>query len=265
MTSTEPLAESFADLGLPPALVAALDQAGIGAPFPIQALTIPDGIAGRDVCGKAKTGSGKTLAFGLPVLARVERAAPQRPRALLLVPTRELALQVTEVLEPLAEAVDRRVTSVYGGARMDRQIAALRDGIDVVIATPGRLIDLVDRGAVSLGDVEIMVLDEADRMVDMGFLPQVEWLLRHVTGPHQTLLFSATLDGAVDNMVRSMRDPVAHEVQSNSVTVDEMIHRFLLVHEMDKVRVLSAIARHHPRTLAFVRSKRGADRLVSEL
>src|SRR5215831_17798972 len=145
MTSIEPLAESFADLGLPPALVAALDDAGIALPFPIQALTIPDGIAGRDVCGKAKTGSGKTLAFGLPVLARVGRAAPQRPRALILVPTRELALQVTEVLEPLADAVDRRVTSVYGGARMDRQITALRNGIDVVIATPGRLIDLVDR------------------------------------------------------------------------------------------------------------------------
>src|SRR6476620_4869725 len=266
MTSTEPLAESFADLGLPPALVAALDQAGIGAPFPIQALTIPDGIAGRDVCSKAKTGSGKTLAFGLPVLARVGRAAPQRPRALLLVPTRELALQVTEVLEPLAKTVDRRVTAVYGGARMDRQIATLKAGVDVVTATPGRLIDLVDRGVVSLGDVEIVVLDEADRMVDMGFLPQVEWLLRHITGAHQTLLFSATLDGAIDHLVRSeLHDPVRHEVVSRTITVDEMTHRFLLVHEMDKVRVLAAIARQHPRTLAFVRSKRGADHLAIAL
>ncbi len=266
MTSTEPLAESFADLGLPTALVAALDRAGIAVPFPIQALTIPDGLAGRDVCGKAKTGSGKTLAFGLPVLTRVGRARPQRPRALMLVPTRELALQVTEVLEPLAEAVDRRVHAVYGGARMDRQITALRDGVDVVVATPGRLIDLVDRGAVSLGDVEIMVLDEADRMVDMGFLPQVEWLLRHVTGAHQTLLFSATLDGAIDHLVRSeLHDPVRHEVVSRTITVDEMTHRFLLVHEMDKVRVLAAIARQHPRTLAFVRSKRGADQLAIAL
>jgi len=266
MTSIEPLAESFADLGLPPTLVAALDQAGIFSPFPVQALTIPDGIAGRDVCGKAKTGSGKTLAFGLPVLARVNRANPQRPRALILVPTRELALQVTEVLEPLAKAVDRRVTSVYGGARMDRQITLLREGIDVVVATPGRLIDLVDRGAVSLGDIEIIVLDEADRMVDMGFLPQVEWLLRHITGVHQTLLFSATLDGAIDHLVKhELHDPVRHEVVSRTITVDEMTHRFLLVHEMDKVRVLAAIARQNPRTLAFVRSKRGADQLAIAL
>ena len=266
MTTTEPIAATFANLGLPTALVDALESAGISVPFPIQALTIPDGLAGRDVCGKAKTGSGKTLAFGLPVLARVGRAKPQRPRALVLVPTRELALQVSDVLEPIGVAVDRRVTSVYGGARMDRQIELLRGGIEVVIATPGRLIDLVDRGAVSLGDVEIMVLDEADRMVDMGFLPQVEWLLRHVTGPHQTLLFSATLDGAIDHLVKSeLRDPVRHEVVSRTITVEEMTHRFLLVHEMDKVRVLAAIARQHPRTLAFVRSKRGADQLAIAL
>jgi superfamily II DNA/RNA helicase len=249
------MSPSFASLGVPTRLVEALGNAGITKPFPVQLLTIPDALAGRDVCGKAKTGSGKTLAFGLPLLARVEQSTPGRPRALVLVPTRELAGQVTEVLEPLARAVDRKLIAVYGGASMTRQITQLTGRVDVVIATPGRLIDLVQRNEVSLGDIDIVVLDEADRMVDMGFLPQVEWLL----------LFSATLDGAVDNMVRSMRDPVAHEVQSNSVTVDEMIHRFLLVHEMDKVRVLSAIARHQPRTLAFVRSKRGADRLVSEL
>jgi superfamily II DNA/RNA helicase len=266
MTTTEPIAVTFADLGLPPALVAALESAGIGAPFPIQALTIPDGIAGRDVCGKAKTGSGKTLAFGLPVLARVGPAKPQRPRALVLVPTRELALQVSDVLEPLGKAVDRRVMAVYGGARMDQQIAQLRTGVELVIATPGRLIDLVDRGAVSLSDIEIMVLDEADRMVDMGFLPQVEWLLRHVTSEHQTLLFSATLDGAIDHLVRSeLHDPVRHEVISRTITVEEMTHRFLLVHEMDKVRVLAAISRSQPRTLAFVRSKRGADHLALAL
>jgi superfamily II DNA/RNA helicase len=259
------MSPSFASLGVPTRLVEALGHAGITKPFPVQLLTIPDALAGRDVCGKAKTGSGKTLAFGLPLLARVEQSTPGRPRALVLVPTRELAGQVTEVLEPLAAAVDRKLIAVYGGASMTRQITQLTGRVDVVIATPGRLIDLVQRNEVSLGDIDIVVLDEADRMVDMGFLPQVEWLLRHVERPHQTLLFSATLDGAVDNMVRSMRDPVAHEVQSNSVTVDEMIHRFLLVHEMDKVRLLSAIARHQPRTLAFVRSKRGADRLVSEL
>jgi superfamily II DNA/RNA helicase len=191
------------------------------------------------VCGKAKTGSGKTLAFGLPLLARCERAQPQRPVALVLVPTRELALQVTEVLEPLAKSVGRRVTPVYGGAPIERQIAALKTGTEVVVATPGRL---------------------------MGFLPQVEWLLRHIGGPHQTLLFSATLDGAIDHVVRNyLRDPVRHEVASRSVTVEEMVHRFLLVHEMDKVRMLATIVRHHPRTLAFVRSKRGADHLVIAL
>ncbi|HKA05318.1 MAG TPA: DEAD/DEAH box helicase [Acidimicrobiales bacterium] len=266
MTTTEPIISTFAALGLPLSLVEALESAGISTPFPIQALTIPDGLAGRDVCGKAKTGSGKTLAFGLPLLTRVEHAAPKRPRGLVLVPTRELALQVADVLEPLGRAVDRRVIAVYGGAKMDRQIAELRAGVDIVIATPGRLIDLVDRAAVSLSDVEVLVLDEADRMVDMGFLPQVEWLLRHITSEHQTLLFSATLDGAIDHLVRSeLRDPVRHEVVSGTITVEEMTHRFLLVHEMDKVRVLAAIARHHLRTLAFVRSKRGADQLANAL
>jgi superfamily II DNA/RNA helicase len=266
MASTEPVNATFADLGLPSPLVAALAESGIVAPFPIQALTIPDGLAGRDVCGKAKTGSGKTLAFGLPILARVARAESQRPRALVLVPTRELALQVADVLEPLGLSVERRVSAVYGGARLDRQVAQLSDGVDVVIATPGRLIDLVDRGAVSLHHIDIVVLDEADRMVDMGFLPQVEWLLRHMTGSHQTLLFSATLDGAIDHLVRSeLHDPVRYEVASRTITVEEMVHRFLLVHEMDKTRVLAAIARNHPRTLAFVRSKRGADQLAIAL
>jgi superfamily II DNA/RNA helicase len=257
---------TFADLGVPEALVHALDAAGITAPFPIQAITIPDALAGRDVCGKAKTGSGKTLAFGLPALVRTPRAEPGRPATLALVPTRELAVQVADVLLPLGAAVDRRVTAVYGGARIERQMADLRDGIDIVIATPGRLIDLVDRKAVSLADISLVVLDEADRMVDMGFLPQVEWLLRHIEGRHQTLLFSATLDGVIDHVVRHyLHDPVRHEVASSTVTVEEMAHRFLLVHEMDKVRVLAAVARSHDRTLAFVRSKRGADHLVVDL
>ena len=183
-----------------------------------------------------------------------------------LVPTRELAIQVTEVLAPLGEAVDRMVTTVYGGQRMELQTDALNLGVDIVVATPGRLIDLVDRKAVSLAEVAMVVLDEADRMVDMGFLPQVEWLLRHIERPHQTLLFSATLDGAIDHMVKTyLRDPVRHEVMSLSITVEEMTHRFLLVHEMDKSRVLAAIGRGHPRTLAFVKSKRGADQLALSL
>jgi superfamily II DNA/RNA helicase len=257
---------TFASLGVPPELVAALGAAGIDQPFPIQSLTIPDALAGRDVCGKAKTGSGKTLAYGLPMLARTQPGEPNRPRGLVLVPTRELALQVAEVLGPLATSVGRSVVAVYGGQKMETQLRGLADGADIVIATPGRLIDLVDRKACSLADVALVVLDEADRMVDMGFLPQVEWLLRHIPDTRQVLLFSATLDGAVDHIVRrDLHDPVRHEVASTTITVDEMIHRFLLVHEMDKVKVLAAIAEHQPRTLAFVRSKRGADHLTADL
>jgi superfamily II DNA/RNA helicase len=257
---------TFADLGVPEPLVAALAASGIHAPFAVQLLTIKDGMAGRDVCGKAKTGAGKTLAFGLPVLALTPKAVPNRPHSLIMVPTRELALQVTEVLEPLAKAVDRTVIAVYGGAKVEKQTDAIDKGVDIIVATPGRLIDLVDRKAVSLADITMVVLDEADRMVDMGFLPQVEWLLRHIEGDHQTLLFSATLDGAIDHVVRTyLRDPVKHEVASETITVENMTHRFLMVHEMDKVKMLGAIASHHPRTLAFVKSKRGADQIAAAL
>jgi superfamily II DNA/RNA helicase len=257
---------TFADLGVPEPLVAALAASGIHAPFAVQLLTIKDGMAGRDVCGKAKTGAGKTLAFGLPVLALTPKAVPNRPHSLIMVPTRELALQVTEVLEPLANAVDRKVIAVYGGAKVEKQTDAIDKGVDIIVATPGRLIDLVDRKAVSLADITMVVLDEADRMVDMGFLPQVEWLLRHIEGEHQTLLFSATLDGAIDHVVRTyLRDPVKHEVASETITVENMTHRFLMVHEMDKVKMLGAIASHHPRTLAFVKSKRGADQIAAAL
>lgn len=257
---------TFADLGVSAPLAAALQEQGIEEPFAIQAMTIPDALAGHDVCGKAKTGSGKTLAFGLPVLQRTPRAKPARPRALVLVPTRELAVQVRDVLRPLAEAVDLRVAALYGGAAMDRQIRALRRGVDVVIATPGRLIDLGDRGEVSVAEVETLVLDEADRMADMGFMPQVEWVLRRLEVAHQTLLFSATLDGDVDHLVKHyLQDPVRHEVAAASVTVAEMEHRFLQVHQLDKVKVAAAIARGAFRTLMFVRTKRGADRLVEQL
>ena len=257
---------SFAALGVDPRLVDALDAAGITDPFPIQALTIPDAVTGRDVCGKAKTGSGKTLAFGLPLLAIAGQAEPNHPHAVVLVPTRELALQVTEVLAPLGDSVGCRVEAVYGGASMERQRIALARGADVLVATPGRLIDFIDNGAVRLDDVRVVVLDEADRMADMGFLPQVEWLLRRITSPHQTLLFSATLDGAVDHVVRRhLKDPVFHEVQSDMMTVEEMAHRFVLVHQLDKVKVAAAISRGAERSLIFVRTKRGADRLVEQL
>jgi superfamily II DNA/RNA helicase len=267
--SSEPepiLATTFEELGVAPELVAVLASQGITSPFPVQAITIPDGIAGRDVCGKAKTGSGKTLAFGLPLLMRLGTPAPRRPRGLILVPTRELAIQVAEVLEPLAAAMGRRAVVLYGGADIERQIKKLHKGVDVVIATPGRLIDLSDRGEVSVADVEVAVLDEADRMADMGFLPQVDWVLRRIEKPHQTMLFSATLDGDVDRLVRRhLSDPVRHEVASARVTVDLMEHRFLRVHQMDKVKVAAAICRGASKVLVFVRTKRGADRLVEQL
>ena len=257
---------TFATLGLSPDVVRALTAAGITDPFPIQALTIADGLAGRDVCGKAKTGSGKTLAFGLPMIERTEKAAPCRPRALVLVPTRELALQVSDALAPIAAARDRTVGVLYGGAAVERQISALQAGLDIAVATPGRLIDLLDRGALKLSDVDFVVIDEADRMADMGFLPQVEWVLRKLDHPAQTLLFSATLDGDVRYLIRHyLHDPVHHEVVSTQATVEEMEHRFLAVHQMDKVKVTAAIARGANRTLVFVRTKRGADRLVLQL
>jgi superfamily II DNA/RNA helicase len=266
---------TFDSLGVSVELVKALANQGIAAAFPIQALTVADGLKGRDVCGKAKTGSGKTLAFGLPLLQRTAEAMegrpaalgrPARPHALVLLPTRELALQVHDVLAPLSRAVGLRIAAVYGGADIDRQIAQLRKGVSVVIATPGRLIDLGERGELNVADIEVLVLDEADRMADMGFMPQVEWVLRRLERPHQTLLFSATLDGAVDRLVkRYMQDPLFHEVASASPTVAAMRHRFLQVHQLDKVKVAAAICRSYGKTLCFVRTKRGADRLVEQL
>ncbi|MCU1485994.1 MAG: helicase, superfamily [Actinomycetia bacterium] len=257
---------TFAALGVSDDIVGALAERGITEPFAVQALTIPDGLAGRDVCGKAKTGSGKTLAFGIPIVERVGIAEPGHPRALVLVPTRELAVQVAAELQVLAVARERQVQAVYGGTDMDTQIRNLQKRADVVVATPGRLIDLVDRKEIFLDAVEVVVLDEADRMADMGFLPQVEWLLRKVPAGRQAMLFSATLDGEVDHVIRvHMNDPARHEVESTSVTVDDMQHRFLSVHQMDKVKVAAAIANGTDRCLIFVRTKRGADRLADQL
>jgi superfamily II DNA/RNA helicase len=256
----------FGALGVSDDLIDALSARGIDEPFPIQQLTIPDGLAGRDVCGKAKTGSGKTLAFGLPVIERLDRSEPSRPKALALVPTRELAVQVHDELAPLTQARDRTILAVYGGAPMEKQISKLERGVDFVVATPGRLIDLLQRESIRVDAVEQVVIDEADRMADMGFLPQVEWILRRVGHQHRTLLFSATLDGVIDGLVkRYQHDPVYHDVVSETMTVDEMEHRFLHVHEMDKVKVAAAIANANGRTLFFVRTKRGADRLAKQL
>jgi superfamily II DNA/RNA helicase len=256
----------FDALGVAPDLVAALADRGITSAFAIQELAIADALAGRDVCGKAKTGSGKTLAFGLPVLQTVKTAEPRQPRALILVPTRELATQVSEELAPVGAVRDIRVTAIYGGADIERQIKTLAKGVEVVAATPGRMIDLIERKEVDLVDVGVVVLDEADRMADMGFMPQVEWILRHIPGDHQTLLFSATLDGVVQGLIdRYQTDPVRHEVESTGITVDQMTQRFLRVHQMDKVKVAAAISRSGNRTLMFSRTKRGADKLVEQL
>jgi superfamily II DNA/RNA helicase len=267
--------KTFEDLLVSPELVAVLTAQGITMAFPIQAMTIKDALAGRDVCGKAKTGSGKTLGFGLPMLQRlaadptlaIENGQPARPRGLVLLPTRELAVQVYEVLRPLGAALGLHVASVYGGADIERQIKALRKGCDVIIATPGRLIDLGDRGEVNVESLDVLVLDEADRMADMGFMPQVEWVLRRImTRPHQTLLFSATLDGAIDRLVkRYLTDPVFHEVMSDTQTVSRMVHHFLQFHQMDRVKVAATICNSFNKTLIFCRTKRGADRLVEQL
>ncbi len=257
---------TFAELGVPQDLIDALAQQGIESPFAIQTLAIKDAMARRDVCGKAKTGSGKTLAFSLPAIAHTERNKDGKPTTLVLTPTRELANQITGVVEPLAKARQLRTIAVYGGTNIDKQIETITKGIDIIIATPGRLIDLIERKAMDVALVECVVVDEADRMADMGFLPQVEWILRHIQVDHQTMLFSATLDGAVDTVVkRHLTDPVFHEVDEPEVTVSEMGHVFMSVHKMNRVQVSARIISQATKTMLFTRTKRGADQLEREL
>ncbi len=256
---------TFSSLGVPADIVDALNQRNITHAFPVQALTLEDSLAGRDVAGKAKTGSGKTLAFGIPMLVRSGVAEPRRPTALALAPTRELAAQICTELRPLGAAVDRRVGVVYGGAAMDEQIRELRAGIDVLVATPGRLIDLIERGEVVLDDVAIVAIDEADRMADLGFLPPVEWLLRHVPTGAQMMLFSATLDGAVASLARHMDDPAVHSVEEAEPTVESMTHRFVQIHHRDKAAIAARIVDGGDRAIIFCRTKRGCDRLVEDL
>lgn len=258
--------ETFADLGVGAELVETLNGQGITSPFPIQGLTLPESLDRLDIVGKAKTGSGKTLAFSLPLAQLLQKASSKRPTGLVLVPTRELALQVTEVLEPLMKASGKSSLTVYGGAPMKPQIDALNRGVEVVVATPGRLIDLQERKAVNLADVEIVVIDEADEMANRGFLPQVKMLLRQIETNHQTLLFSATIDYRVNTLVdRYMEDPVWHEVESETDHVETSHHRFLLVHHMDKARVAARILASSDRGLVFVRTKRGCDRVAADL
>ncbi|MGK5630545.1 DEAD/DEAH box helicase, partial [Streptomyces sp. URMC 123] len=268
VTPALPPVESFAELDMPAALLDTLEQNGLTAPFPIQAATLPNTLAGRDVLGRGRTGSGKTLAFGLAVLARTadRRAASKRPLALILVPTRELAQQVTDALTPYARSLKLRLATVVGGLSVSRQGAALRDGAEVVVATPGRLRDLIERGDCRLDDVTITVLDEADQMADMGFMPQVTALLRQVAADGQRLLFSATLDKNIDTLVRRfLNDPVVHSVDPAAGAVTTMEHHVLHVAPEDKFPAVTRIAARDGRVIMFLDTKRAVDRLTRDL
>lgn len=261
-----PAGRDFAGLGLPATLVDQLGTTGITSPFPIQSATIPDALAGRDVLGRAKTGSGKTLAFGLPLLSALSGGSGRRPRAVILTPTRELASQVSDVLAPLARTSGLSLVLVAGGMSYQPQLRAFQRGVDIVVATPGRLIDLMEQGAADLSRVEITVLDEADHMADLGFLPAMVQILDAIPAGGQRLLFSATLDGAVDRLVRKyLTDPARHEVDPATAGVTTMVHHVLEVAPEDKARLTAEIAGRDGRTVIFVRTQRGADRVAQQL
>ncbi len=257
----------FAELGVPARIDIGLAAAGFAEPFAIQIEAIPVAMGGRDVCGRAKTGSGKTLAFGIPMLSRIEGSAgPSAPLGLVLVPTRELAVQVAEVLQPVAAAAGITVAPVYGGASREHQVRELQGGVELVVATPLRLIDLIKSDEVDLGAVQIVCLDEADRMADDGFTPQVEWILRHCTGRSQTMLFSATLDGDVGHLIRHyLKDPVEVAIDSATDTVGSMHHLFLAVHHMDKARIVGAISESISKVVVFCQTKRLCDKVENAL
>ncbi len=255
---------SFSSFGLPGEILAILDARGITEAFPIQSAALPDALAGRDVAGRAPTGSGKTLAFGLPMVMRTHRARPYHPRALVLAPTRELAAQIATELTPLAAARRLRVHCFYGGVGFEAQRKALKRGVDIAIACPGRLADLVGQRSVNLGEVEFVVVDEADRMADMGFLPQVRRLLDATARERQTLLFSATLDGDVDVLIRNYQtDPVRHEVAPPEI--GEVDHHIWLVNETERTERCAELIRGAGSAIVFTRTRHGADRLALRL
>ncbi|MEH0419878.1 DEAD/DEAH box helicase [Streptomyces sp. B21-083] len=268
ITPALPAVEGFAELDMPKELLAALGSQGVTVPFPIQGATLPNSLAGRDVLGRGRTGSGKTLAFGLALLARTvgQRAEARQPLGLVLVPTRELAQQVTDALTPYARAVRLRLATVVGGMPIGRQASALRGGAEIVVATPGRLKDLIDRGDCRLNQVSITVLDEADQMADMGFMPQVTALLDQVRPEGQRMLFSATLDRNVDLLVRRyLTDPVVHSVDPSAGAVTTMEHHVLHVHGADKHAATTEIAARDGRVIMFLDTKHAVDRLTEHL
>ena len=267
--SADNIVTTFAELGVPARLVESLQRGGITAPFPIQAATIPDAIAGRDVLGRGQTGSGKTLAFGLPIIIRLSnagKARPGHPAALILVPTRELAMQVNDVIAPLARTAGLFSRTAFGGSPYDKQIRDLRRGVDILVATPGRLGDLIEKGECSLDDIATTVLDEADQMADMGFLPDVTALMEKTPSHGQRLLFSATLDGDVDTLVRRfLHDPVTHSVDPSAAAVSTMAHHLLLIPPREKNDIVAAIGARDGRTIMFVRTQMAVDRLADQL
>ncbi|WDT92279.1 DEAD/DEAH box helicase [Streptomyces sp. SCSIO-PteL053] len=265
--SAEPTV-TFGDLGLPEGIVRKLAQNGVTTPFPIQAATIPDALAGKDILGRGRTGSGKTLSFGLPTLSALAggRTEKKKPRAVILTPTRELAMQVADALQPYGDVLGLKMKVVCGGTSMGNQIYALERGVDVLVATPGRLRDIINRGACSLEDVQVAVLDEADQMSDLGFLPEVTELLDQVPAGGQRMLFSATMENEIGTLVkRYLSNPVTHEVDSAQGNVTTMSHHVLVVKPKDKAPVTAAIAARKGRTIIFVRTQLGADRIAEQL
>ncbi|MFC9236236.1 DEAD/DEAH box helicase [Streptomyces decoyicus] len=259
---------TFADLGLPEGVVRKLAQNGVTTPFPIQAATIPDALAGKDILGRGRTGSGKTLSFGLPTLAQLTggHTEKKKPRAIILTPTRELAMQVADALQPYGDVLGLKMKVVCGGTSMGNQIYALERGVDVLVATPGRLRDIINRGACSLENVQVAVLDEADQMSDLGFLPEVTELLDQIPGGGQRMLFSATMENEIGTLVkRYLTNPVTHEVDSAQGNVTTMTHHVLVVKPKDKAPVTAAIAARKGRTIIFVRTQLGADRIAEQL
>ncbi|MFE3722351.1 DEAD/DEAH box helicase [Streptomyces cyaneofuscatus] len=259
---------TFGDLGLPDGIVRKLAQNGVTAPFPIQAATIPDALAGKDILGRGRTGSGKTLSFGLPLLASLSGGTTEKkkPRGIILTPTRELAMQVADALQPYGDVLGLKMKVVCGGTSMGNQIYALERGVDVLVATPGRLRDIINRGACSLENVQVAVLDEADQMSDLGFLPEVTELLDQIPGGGQRMLFSATMENEIGTLVkRYLSNPVTHEVDSAQGNVTTMSHHVLVVKPKDKAPVTSAIAARKGRTIIFVRTQLGADRIAEQL
>ncbi|MEV2195086.1 DEAD/DEAH box helicase, partial [Streptomyces phaeochromogenes] len=259
---------TFSDLGLPEGVVRKLAQNGVTAPFPIQAATIPDALAGKDILGRGRTGSGKTLSFGLPLLTQLSggHTEKKKPRAIILTPTRELAMQVADALQPYGDVLGLKMKVVCGGTSMGNQIYALERGVDVLVATPGRLRDIINRGACSLENVQVAVLDEADQMSDLGFLPEVTELLDQIPGGGQRMLFSATMENEISTLVkRYLTNPVTHEVDSAQGNVTTMSHHILIVKPKDKAPVTAAIASRKGRTIIFVRTQLGADRIAEQL